>query len=140
LKKYHQQILSLLASQKIDHLVILTKLSLSKIMNDLSKVCKSVSIYPNINEKMWPENDLCLILEDIVLTNEDLGQIKNQLAQKIIMVNSKSDEKRLFELGFLKTPDIDIIFTYNLESYNKKRNWNNADGWANPENFDKYRW
>ena len=40
-------------------------------MNDLSKVCKSVSIYPNINEKIWPENDLCLILEDIVLTNEE---------------------------------------------------------------------
>ena len=56
------------------------------------------------------------------------------------MINSKNDDKRLFELGFLKTPDIDVIFTYNLESYNKKRNWNNADGWANPENFDKYRW
>ena len=101
MKKYYQQILSLLASQKIDHLVILTKLSLSEIMNDLSKICKSVSIYPNVNEKIWPENDLCLILEDIVLTNEDLGQIKNQLAQKVFMMNSKNDEKSVFELGFL---------------------------------------
>ena len=64
-------------------------------MNDLSKVCRCVSIYPNINEKIWPENDLCLILEDIVLTGEDLGKIKNQLAQKIIVINGKNDEKRL---------------------------------------------
>ncbi|MDA9307508.1 DUF6231 family protein, partial [Gammaproteobacteria bacterium] len=28
----------------------------------------------------------------------------------------------------------------NLQTYNKKRGWNNADGWANPENFEKFRW
>ena len=30
--------------------------------------------------------------------------------------------------------------SYNLKTYNLKRDWNNPKGWANPENFNKYRW
>ena len=36
--------------------------------------------------------------------------------------------------------DLFFCFSYNLKTYNNKRNWNNPEGWANPENFDKYRW
>lgn len=31
-------------------------------------------------------------------------------------------------------------FSYEIESYVKKRDWNNAKYWANPENFGKYWW
>ena len=54
-----------------------------------------------------------------------------------------------------KDPTADPIFTlmrkefsdkdlccrsYNLKTYNIKRDWNNPKGWANPEYFNKYRW
>ncbi len=31
-------------------------------------------------------------------------------------------------------------FAYEIESYIKKRDWNNSKYWANPENFGKYWW
>jgi hypothetical protein len=32
------------------------------------------------------------------------------------------------------------VFFYAIESYQIKKDWLNARFWANPENFDKYRW
>lgn len=32
------------------------------------------------------------------------------------------------------------VFRYDLESYTRVREWNNARNWANPENFHRYRW
>ena len=54
--------------------------------------------------------------------------------------NLKPEE--LSELGFLKLElkGAENFYSYNLDSYNKKRNWNSPEGWANPDNFDKYRW
>ena len=31
-------------------------------------------------------------------------------------------------------------YSYDLASYNRKREWNNPRFWANPENWGKYRW
>lgn len=32
------------------------------------------------------------------------------------------------------------VYSYDIDTYNPKRDWNNAGSWANPENFDRYRW
>ena len=32
------------------------------------------------------------------------------------------------------------FYYYDLGSYNPERRWNNPSGWANPENFRRYRW
>lgn len=32
------------------------------------------------------------------------------------------------------------LYTYDIESYNHKRTWNNARYWANPQNFGRYWW
>ncbi len=32
------------------------------------------------------------------------------------------------------------LYTYDIESYNHRRTWNNARFWANPENFGRYWW
>ncbi|MBR9910456.1 MAG: hypothetical protein GYB33_08925 [Gammaproteobacteria bacterium] len=31
-------------------------------------------------------------------------------------------------------------YSYDIASYNRKRDWNNPKFWANPENWGKYRW
>ncbi|MDT8372118.1 MAG: DUF6231 family protein [Gammaproteobacteria bacterium] len=32
------------------------------------------------------------------------------------------------------------LFSYAIESYQPKHDWLNSRFWANPENYDKYRW
>lgn len=32
------------------------------------------------------------------------------------------------------------LYTYAIEKYNRRREWNNSRYWANPENFGKYWW
>ena len=32
------------------------------------------------------------------------------------------------------------VFVYDIDLYNRERDWNNARHWANPENFEKFRW
>ena len=32
------------------------------------------------------------------------------------------------------------LYDHDIASYNPERDWNNPDHWANPENFDRYRW
>lgn len=76
-----------------------------------------------------------------------LGHIRNSLARRIwLLVDSTSSWSlpTLTALGFRK---IDLPFgpsiasyLYDLNSYNHKRSWNNSRFWANPENFNKFRW
>lgn len=32
------------------------------------------------------------------------------------------------------------IYRYDIDTYNPRREWNNPDKWAHPENFGRYRW
>ena len=32
------------------------------------------------------------------------------------------------------------VYTYDIDSYNPEREWNNPENWANPGNFRRYRW
>ena len=50
--------------------------------------------------------------------------------------------KYFLKLGLVKEfSEKDLhCHSYNLKTYNIKRDWNNPKGWANPENFNKYRW
>ena len=32
------------------------------------------------------------------------------------------------------------IYLYDIDHYNPRREWNNPDKWANPQNFRRYRW
>lgn len=45
-------------------------------------------------------------------------------------------------LGFerLEVPGVDRAFIFDPDSATRRREWNNSRDWANPENFDKYRW
>lgn len=51
-------------------------------------------------------------------------------------------ENDLRGLGFLPTEPLEShdAFLYDSDLLNQPREWNNARHWANPENFDKYRW
>jgi hypothetical protein len=76
-----------------------------------------------------------------------LGFLKNRYCQHIfILTNSKQGEAwaltDFLSLGFKRLSQIDDaeLYYYAIESYQPKRDWLNAKYWANPENYDKYRW
>lgn len=78
-----------------------------------------------------------------------LGQLRNSVSPQII-VHMAGDGPLGFgdfiALGFKRwesetlKPDTGCIYTYDIASYNHKRQWNTPENWANPENWDKYRW
>ncbi len=53
--------------------------------------------------------------------------------------------EEMLALEFLPaaSPDVSVgieVFVYDIDLYNRERDWNNARHWANPENFAKFRW
>ena len=77
-----------------------------------------------------------------------LATLRNQYAQHLLLI---VDQKQIFSdwaltdyfaLGFKKRGQINHyqIFSYAIEDYQFKKEWLNSRYWANPENFDKYRW
>ena len=108
----------------------------------------SINIAPNIEEMVECTDDIFIVLEDVPLSESDVGTVKNLLSQKIIIFTPFDDgrniDSSMTRLGFvLEINDAKNnlkCFSYNLKTYNNKRSWNNAEGWANPENFDKFRW
>ncbi len=94
------------------------------------------------------------IVSDVVETlskkeaTEWLGLLKNRYTPHIILlVNQqiKNDDWQLNDylaLGFKHRGQYQSIdfFSYAIENYQFKHDWLNDRFWANPENFDKYRW
>jgi hypothetical protein len=81
-----------------------------------------------------------------------IGQLRNTLNAQILALLSSSaplDFADMIGLGFKREanelrPTHEknrmTLYTYDITNYNKKREWNNSRFWANPENFDKFRW
>ncbi len=78
-----------------------------------------------------------------------LSKLRNQYAQHILMiVNEPEIESQpwaltdFLALGLKRRGYVAdfTLYTYEIESYQFKKDWLNSRYWANPENFDKYRW
>lgn len=93
--------------------------------------------------------DLALVhgLESLALSQVRpcLGILRNLLSERVwLMVKQHycADEEWI-SLGFKRDPIPNlelahlVSFSYNLETYNHKRDWNNTRYWANPEHWDK---
>jgi len=78
-----------------------------------------------------------------------LSMVRNRYAQHLVLiVNRKVAVQQEWQiadylaLGLQQhgTESNYQLFSYNIESYRPKRDWLNSRFWANPENYDKYRW
>jgi len=99
---------------------------------------------------------LCELLEnhskDKVL--EIIARLRNGLCNPIYLLHNNAHESKannwhpndFFGLGFRNLGitrhqnQILNCYCYSLQKYNNRRDWNNAQYWANPENFGKHRW
>lgn len=78
-----------------------------------------------------------------------LGQLRNYGTQQIAVLVEDSGNWTLTDfigLGFKRQARFEegdrklALYTYNIATYNHKRDWNNPRFWANPEMWDKARW
>ena len=134
-------------NEKVTSVLAVTTKDLSAFAKLSEDSLKSLSIInlAHIDSNKIESCDLCIIFDDMPISKTQIGIVKNILAQKILILKSKKDDKEhqnFLELGF--TQDVEVtqsrVYSYNLKTYNNKRGWNNPDGWANPENFEKFRW
>ena len=127
----------------------ITSKDISKLIKQIENTeFNKININPGIIEMDECSDDIFIVMEDVELSESDIGKIKNLLSQKIVIFTLYNDPEdvntSMLRLGLqLELEDLKSnlkCFSYNLKTYNNKRSWNNSEGWANPENFDKYRW
>ena len=139
LTKYIQ---SIVIDEKLSEIAVITSANISKLVDTLSGNFNSLNVYNKIND-FCETAEIYFIFPDVNLTFEEIGFIKNALSQKLIIFSfEKNINEEPLKLGLFKEfceKDL-CCHSYNLKTYNIKRDWNNPKGWANPENFNKYRW
>ena len=140
--KLIKYIQSIVIDEKLSEIAIITSANISKLVGNLSGNFSSLNVYNKIND-FCGTAEIYFIFPDIKFTFEEIGLIKNALSQKLIIFSSERNvNEDLLKLGLVKEfSEKDLCcHSYNLKTYNIKRDWNNSKGWANPENFKKYRW
>ena len=75
-----------------------------------------------------------------------LVKLRDLLAKRIVVVSKRSDEQLLRSLGFTQlidktSHDSDFaLWQFNILTYKHVPDWFNSKFWANPENWNKFRW
>ncbi|OTG82592.1 hypothetical protein B9T33_03850 [Acinetobacter sp. ANC 5054] len=75
-----------------------------------------------------------------------LVKLRDLMAKRIVVVSKLQDERLLRALGFTQlidktTHESDFaLWQFNILTYKHIPDWFNSKFWANPENWDKFRW
>lgn len=75
-----------------------------------------------------------------------LVRLRDLMAKRIVVVSKRQDEKLLRSLGFTQLIDKTVheadfaLWQFNILTYKHVPDWFNSKFWANPENWDKFRW
>ncbi len=75
-----------------------------------------------------------------------LVKLRDLMAKRIVVVSRLQDEKMLRALGFTQlidktSHDSDFaLWQFNILTYKHVPDWFNSKFWANPENWNKFRW
>ena len=140
--KLIKYIRSIVIDEKLSEVAIVTTTNISTLVENISGNFDSLNVYNKIND-FCGSAEIYFIFPDVNFTFEEIGLVKNALSQKLIIFSfEKNMNEDLLKLGLVKEfSEKDLhCHSYNLKTYNIKRDWNNPKGWANPENFNKYRW
>lgn len=98
--------------------------------------------------------DLAVVMldraETAILNHAEKTQLlvkcRDLLGKRLLVVAKREDEALLRSLGLTQLIDKDshqfdfALWQFNILTYKQVPDWLNAKFWANPENWDKYRW
>lgn len=79
------------------------------------------------------------------LTSQQKSQIlvklRDLFVKSILVWSTSDDQKMLRSLGFTQLNDQQkSLWQFNILTYKHVPDWFNSKFWANPENWDKFRW
>lgn len=75
-----------------------------------------------------------------------LVKLRDLMAKRIVVISHLQDEKLLRALGFTQLIDKTThkqdfaLWQFNILTYKHVPDWFNSKFWANPENWNKFRW
>jgi hypothetical protein len=76
-----------------------------------------------------------------------LGRLKNLHTDRFMLLTDPARSclchGALLALALAPFEHLDdgrVAWRYDIDRYNPERPWNSPDDWANPENFDRFRW
>ncbi len=75
-----------------------------------------------------------------------LGRLRDLHARRILITGDAAARfapRDMLALGFENhagRAGAQRSYLYDRDAYNRAREWNSPENWANPDNFDKYRW
>ncbi len=81
--------------------------------------------------------------DDLKLITHGLTKLRDLLARQVLVLASLEYSPLLHSLGFSQIETFGshtIIWQFNILSYKQVPDWLNSKYWANPENWDKFRW
>ena len=89
------------------------------------------------------------LLENVAAADAEavLGRLKNLHTSRFLLLADPAcaclGHDALLALAmapFEHLADGRVAWRYDLDRYNPERRWNNPEDWANPHNFDRFRW
>ena len=125
--KLIKYIQSIVIDERLSDIAIITSVNISKLVENISGNFDSLNVYNKIND-FCGSAEIYFIFPDVNFTFEEIGLVKNALTQKLIIFSfEKNIEEDLLKLGLIKEfTDQDLCcHSYNLKTYNIKRDWNN---------------
>ena len=78
-----------------------------------------------------------------------LSRLRDLISQRVLLVLRGADwpSDDLLALGYLqiksknkRSSSDERLFLFDPDQFHEPRIWNNTTNWANPENFNRYRW
>ena len=140
--KLIKYIRSIVIDEQLSEIAVVTSTNISKLVDNISGNFDSLNVYNKIND-FCGSAEIYFIFPDVNFTLEEIGLIKNALSQKLIIFSfEKNMNEDLLKLGLVEEFSDKNLCCHSSVSYTHLTlpDWNNPKGWANPENFDKYRW
>ncbi|WP_026470447.1 DUF6231 family protein [Alkanindiges illinoisensis] len=74
---------------------------------------------------------------------QGITRLRDLLARRVLVLASPDFGATLHALGFSQIEQLSqdlVIWQFNILSYKQVPDWLNSKYWANPENWNKYRW
>lgn len=127
---------------------------LSKILADSTIQWDYFSLSEILNLPFVKRYDMAIVMldqpefveADVQHITQCLVKMRDLLAKRLVVVARPEDEKRLRALGMAQLIDPSeqqsdfILWQFNILNYKHVPDWFNSKFWANPENWNKFRW
>jgi hypothetical protein len=122
--------------------------------DDRSIIWDHFNVTEFLNLPFTKRYDLGFVLLDAVEISQIQAHQKSQMlvrlrdlmAKRIVVVSRHEDEQLLRSLGFTQLIDKTThnenfaLWQFNILTYKHVPDWFNSKFWANPENWNKFRW